>query len=74
MEVLCEYGLGLRLQQLLQRYWDNQRVVTKSGKYYGKPFNMGRGVTQGDPVSPALFNIIVDALVRANLQSLDSHS
>ena len=26
---------------------------------------MGRGVTKGDPVSPTIFNIVVDAVVRA---------
>ena len=29
MEIPREYGLGPRLQLLLQRYWDIQRVVTK---------------------------------------------
>ena len=70
MERLCEYGLGPRLQRLLQRYWGVQRVVPNPGKYYGRPFITGRVVTQGDPVSPTLFNIIVDAVVRATLQEI----
>ena len=70
MEILREYVLGPQLQQLLQRYWDGQRVVTKSGKCYGRPFSMGIGVTQGDPVSPTLFNIIVDAVFQATLQEI----
>ena len=45
-------------------------MVTKSGKYYGRPFITGRVVTQGDPVLPKLFNIIVDAVVRATLQEI----
>ena len=45
-------------------------MVPKSGKYYGQPFSMGRGVTQGDLVSLTLFNIIVDAVVRAALQEI----
>ena len=45
-------------------------MVLNSGKYYGRPFNTWRGVTQGDPVSPTLFNIIVDALVRTTLQEI----
>ena len=70
MEILREYGLVPQLHQLLQRYWDGERVVTKSEKYYGRPFSTGRGVTQEDPVSPALFNIIVDAAVREKLQEI----
>ena len=31
------------------------------------PFNTERGVTQGYPVSPTIFNIVVDAVVRAVL-------
>ena len=45
-------------------------MVTKAGRCYGRPFSTGRGVTQGDPVSPKLFNIIVDALVRAKLNKI----
>ena len=39
----------------------------KTGKLYWRPFSTGRVVTQGDPVSPAIFNILVDAVVRASL-------
>ena len=45
-------------------------MVTNSGKYYGRPFSTGRGVTQRDPVYPTLFNIIVYAVVRATLQDI----
>ena len=69
-KILHEYGLGPQLQRLLQRYWDKQRVVPKSGKYYGRPFRTERGVTQGDLISITLFNIIVDAVVRATIQEI----
>ena len=45
-------------------------MVTKAGNYYERPFSTGRGVTQGDPVFPTLFNIIVDAVVRETLQEI----
>ena len=32
-----------------------------------KEFWTGKGLTQGDPVSPMIFNIVVDAVVRAVL-------
>ena len=67
MKILLEYGMVPQLQILLQRYWNEQRVITKKGKYYGRPLSTCRGVTKGDTVSPTLFNIIVDAVVRATL-------
>ena len=70
MKILRGYGLGPRLQQLLQRYWYGQRVVPNSGKYYGCPFSTGRGMTQGDPLYLKMFNIIMDALVRTNIQEM----
>ena len=70
MEILRGYVLGHILQRLLQRYWDGQGVVTKSGQYYGRPFSTGRGLTQGYPVSPTPFTIIVDAVVRTTLQKI----
>ena len=61
------YGLGPKLQRLIQKYWDRQKVVLKAGNLFGRPFNMERGVTQGNPVSPTTFNIVVDAVVRVDL-------
>ena len=45
-------------------------MVPKPGKYYRKPFSTGREMPQGDLVFPTLFNIIVDALVRATLKDI----
>ena len=39
-------------------------MVPKVGNVFGRPFNMEIGVTQGEPVSPTIFNIVVDAVVR----------
>jgi Reverse transcriptase (RNA-dependent DNA polymerase) len=38
-----------------------RRLLRKAN---GKPMRSSRGVTQGDPLSPTLFNIVVDAVVR----------
>ena len=35
--------------------------------FLGMAFGTGRGFTQGDPTSPMIFNIVVDAVVRAVL-------
>ena len=43
-------------------------MVARAGRYYGKGFKGERGVTQGDPLSPTIFNVVVDAVVRHWLQ------
>ena len=39
-------------------------MVARAGRYYRKGFKGERGVTQGDPLSPTIFNVVVDAVVR----------
>ena len=38
-------------------------MVARTGGYYGAPFRGERGVTQGDPLLPTIFNVVVDAVV-----------
>ena len=64
MEILWEYGMGPNMACLLLYYWDNQQIVPKAGMFLGKSFGTGRGVMQGNPVYPIIFNILVDATVR----------
>ena len=39
-------------------------MVARAGRYYGEAFKGARGVTQGDPLSPTIFNVVVDTVVR----------
>ena len=39
-------------------------MVARVGGYYGETFTGDQGVTQGDPLSPTIFNVVVDAVVR----------
>ena len=39
-------------------------MVARAGGYYGEAFKGERGVTQGDPLSPTIFNVVVDTVVR----------
>ena len=39
-------------------------MVKRAGVYYGTAFKGERRVTQGDPLSPIIFNMVVDAVVR----------
>ena len=39
-------------------------MVPKAGNYFGWLFRMERGVSKGCPVSPVIFNVLVDAVIR----------
>ena len=38
-------------------------MVAQAGGYYRTSFKGARWVTQGDPLSPTIFNVVVDAVV-----------
>ena len=56
--------MGPRDLRLFQLYWERLRMVARAGGYYVAPFCEERGVTQGDPLSPTIFNVVVDVVVR----------
>ena len=49
---------------MLREYWNKLKMMARTGGYYGTGFKGKRGVTQGDPLSPTIFNVVVDAMVR----------
>jgi hypothetical protein len=64
LEILAGYGVGPRMRHLIQKFWKEAVLVCRASGVYGDTFSAGRGVTQGGPLSPKLFNILVDAVVR----------
>jgi hypothetical protein len=64
LSLLEAYGIGPHIHSIIQAVWDLETVVPKSGRCFGIPFPAWRGVRQGDIISPIIFNIIVDAVVR----------
>ena len=54
------YGVVPREQQIIWEYWDRIHTVARAGGYYGAEFKSFRGVTQGDPLSPTNFNMVVE--------------
>ena len=70
MAILVGYGVGPNLCQFIQTIWDGDTLVPKSGGYFGKPLKAERGVRQGDIISPIIFNIVVDCVLREWYQML----
>ena len=60
--ILEVYGMVPRSLCLFQNYWERLKMVAWAGGYYGASFRGGIGVTQGDPLSPRIFNVVVDAV------------
>ena len=63
LDILEGYGTEPRAFRLLQTYWSRLKMVESSGGYYGAAFTSARVVTQGDPLSPTIFNVVVDSVV-----------
>ena len=49
---------------ILHTYWGRLWIVVRAGGYYGLAFQGFRGVTQGYPLCPTVFNVVVDKVVR----------
>jgi hypothetical protein len=65
LHILKRYGVGERILRILTNFWNSLQVVARQQGYYGEPFRSERGTTQGDIASPTIFNIAVDAVIRA---------
>ena len=62
--ILEGYGMGPRACRLLRNYWRRLTMVARAGGYYGAAFKGDQGVTQVYPLSPTIFNVVVEAVVR----------
>ena len=59
--------MGPNMARLLTTYWYWQRIMPKTGRFIRKEFWTGGGLTQGDPASPIIFNIVVGSVVQVVL-------
>jgi hypothetical protein len=44
LEILKGYGVGANILAFIKRAWDSEQLVSKQAGFFGKPFDVGRGV------------------------------
>jgi hypothetical protein len=64
LEILADCGIGPKALRIIQCFWNHAKLVCLTGGCYGDRFTAYRGVTQGGPLSPLIFNVVVNAVVR----------
>ena len=64
LDIIVAYGVGPLALCLIWRYWYHLLMVSRTDGYFGAPFKFWRGVAHGDPLSPMIFNVVVDAVLQ----------
>jgi exonuclease III len=64
LDILEGYGVGSNIRRIIADVWCMDTMVPKQAGFYGKPFGASRGVRQGDIMSPIIFNIVADTVIR----------
>lgn len=65
IRILKHYGVGENILRYIINIWDKQHFFLKQQNFISDGIKIERGVTQGDTDSPIIFNIIIDAVIRA---------
>jgi hypothetical protein len=66
--VLQNFGFPQQIiSTITQLFYETQVSVSING-WLGKPFHQSRGLRQGDPLSPLLFNLALEPLLRMMIQ------
>ncbi len=63
-QTLAGYGVGPLCRRLLRNYGFGQKIVPRKAGFCGPVIEASCGVVQGGLLSPMLFNIAIDAVVR----------
>ena len=63
MDIIVGYGVIPQMDSILQHYWGHLSMVARAGHYGRTPFKGHIGVTQGDTISPTIFNMVVDLVI-----------
>jgi Reverse transcriptase (RNA-dependent DNA polymerase)/Endonuclease/Exonuclease/phosphatase family len=64
-QIMRAYGFGFRSMRFFTNCWDASFVAPRAGGVFGPRVPVEAGVRQGDVISPLLFNLVVDSILRA---------
>ena len=64
MEILKEMGIPDHLTRLLRNLYAGQEVTVRTGQGRTDRFQIGKGVCQGCMLSPCLFNLYAEYIMR----------
>jgi Reverse transcriptase (RNA-dependent DNA polymerase) len=64
LQILQGYEVGPNIRNIIAQTWAMDRMIPRQAGFYGEPFKTSRGVRQGDIMSPTVFNIVCDAVIR----------
>jgi len=64
-------GIDWRDRRHIANLYMGQEMRVRTDGYYTEPGQLGRGVRQGCPLSPLLFNIYIEGLVRYAVDDLE---
>jgi len=63
LTLLQDYGVGNNVLHLLHNFWSHPTIIPHQQGIFGQPFSAEWGITQGDIISPTIFNIVIDAIL-----------
>ena len=55
--------MGPNTLHMLRKYWVRLQMAAEVGGHYGPVFQIHHRVTQGDPLSSMIFNVVVDTVI-----------
>jgi len=65
LKVLEVFGFPTTFQKIVDQIFLDQTVNITNNKILSREFQLGRGVRQGDPLSPILFVMVIEPLLMA---------
>ena len=64
VEILQDPWTEFKAPQLIVKFWAGMELCDKACEYFGRLFKANRHAIQVVPLSPIIFNLMVDAVIR----------